>query len=80
MGAMGFRTLTAPQIISRMQKKYGKLGTREVKMSLLRLNYPMYQIMPIEVILRSLTEVQMFLLESPEETREFIEVNLIATP
>ena len=33
--------------------------------------------MPIEVILRSLEEVQMFLLASPEENRELTEVNII---
>ena len=33
--------------------------------------------MPIEFMLRSLEEVQMFLLASPEENRELAEVNLI---
>ena len=33
--------------------------------------------MPIEVMLRSLEEVQMFLLASPEDNRELTEVNLI---
>ena len=33
--------------------------------------------MPIEVMLRSLEEVQIFLLASPEENREFTEVNII---
>ena len=33
--------------------------------------------MPIEVMLRSLEEVQMFLLASLEENRELAEVNLI---
>ena len=77
MGATGFGPLTAPQIISRMQLNYEKYGIGEIKKALLCLNEPMDRNMPIEVMLRSLEEVYMFLLESPEENREFIEVNLI---
>ena len=77
MGATGFGTLTYPQIIARMKQKYGKSGIREIKKALLRLNDPMDQNMPIEVMLRILEEVQMFLLVSPEENREITEVNLM---
>ena len=66
MGATVFVPLTAPQIISRMQLNYGKPGIREIKKALLLLNDPMNCDMPIEVMLRSLEEVQMFLLASPE--------------
>ena len=48
-----------------------------MKKVLVRLNEPMDRNMPIEVILRSLEEVHMFLLASPEEYRELTEVNLI---
>ena len=48
-----------------------------MKKSLLRLNKPMDQNMPIEFLLISLEEVQMFLMVSPEENRELAEVNLI---
>ena len=47
------------------------------KKSLLRLNNPMDQNISIEVTLRSLEEVQIFLLASLEENRELAEVNLI---
>ena len=77
MGATGFGPLTAPQIISRMQSNYGKPGIGEIKKELLRLNEPMDRNMPIEVILKSLEEVQMFLLASPEDNRELAEVHLI---
>ena len=66
MGATVFVPLTAPQIISRMQLNYGKPGIRAIKKALLLLNDPMNCDMPIEVMLRSLEEVQMFLLASPE--------------
>ena len=38
MRATGFRTLTDPQIISRMQHNYGKPEIGEIKKALLRLN------------------------------------------
>ena len=77
MGATGFGTLTALQIILRMQWNYGKPYIMEVKNVLLWLNEPMDCNMPIEVMLRGLEEVQMFLLTSPEENRELTEVKLI---
>ena len=60
-----------------MQLNYGKPGIGDIKKALLRLNEPMDCNMPIEVMLQSLEEVQMFLPESPEENREWTEVSLI---
>ena len=77
MGDTGFGPLTGPQIISRMQLNYGKPGMGEIKKALIRLDDPMDRDIPIEVMLRSLEEVQMFLLASQEENRELSEVNLI---
>ena len=77
MGATGFGKLTAPQIIARMQQKYGNPGIGEIKKALLCLNDPMDLNIPIEVMLISLEEVKMFLLVSPEGNRELTEVNLI---
>ena len=51
MGSMGFNLLTEPQIISRMQLKYGKPGIGEIKKALLFLNNPMDRDIPIEVML-----------------------------
>ena len=69
IGATGFGPITAPQIISCMQLNYRKPGIGEIKKVLLCLNEPMDRNMPIEVILRSLEEVQMFLLAGQEENR-----------
>ena len=69
MGATGFGTITAPQIIARLQQNYGKPVIGDIKKSLFRLNDTMDRNMPIEVMLRSLKEVQMFLLESSKENR-----------
>ena len=62
MGATGFGPLTAPQMISRMQLNYRKPGIGEIKKALLRLNESIDRNMPIDVMLRSLEEVHMFLL------------------
>ena len=77
MGATVFGPLTAPPIISRMQLNYGKPGIGEIKKALLCLNEPMDRNMPIEVMLRSLEEVYMFLRASTEENRELTEVYII---
>ena len=69
MVATGIGTLTSPQIIARMQQNYGKPVIGEIKKDILRLKNPINQNMPIEVMLRSLEEVQMFLLESSKENR-----------
>ena len=52
-----------------MQLNYGKPGIGEIKKALLLLNDPMDRDMLIEVMLRSLEEVKIFLLASPEENR-----------
>ena len=44
-----------------MRLNYGKPGIGEIKKALLRLNEPMDHDMPIEVMLQSLEELQMFL-------------------
>ena len=77
MGATGFGPLTAPQMISCMKLNYGKPGIVDINKELLHLNDLMDSDMQIEVMLRSLEEVQMFLLAIPEENRELTEVNLI---
>jgi hypothetical protein len=73
----GFGTDTPPEILSRFQQNYGKPGYQEIKTALQRLNQPMDRMQPIEVMLRGIEEVQMFLLASPEEGRQLSEVNLI---
>ena len=77
MGATEFGPITAPQMISRMQLNYGKPRIGEIKKALLCLNEPMDCNTPIDVMLRSLEEVHIFILASPEENRELTEVDLI---
>jgi hypothetical protein len=73
----GFGTATPPEILSRFQQNYGKPGYQEIKTALLRLTQPMDRMQPIEVMLRGIEEVQMFLLASPDEGRQLSEINLI---
>jgi hypothetical protein len=73
----GFGTSTPQEILSRFQQNYGRPGYQEIKAALLRLNQPMDRMQPIEVMLRGIEEVQMFLLASPDEGRQLSEVNLI---
>jgi hypothetical protein len=73
----GFGTATPPEILSSFEKNYGKPGFQEIKSALLRLNQPMDRMQPIEVMLRGIEAVQMFLLASPDEGRQLSEVNLI---
>jgi hypothetical protein len=72
----GFGTATPPEVLARFQKNYGKPGYQEIKAALLRLTQPMDRMQPIEVMLRGIEEVQMFLLASPDEGRQLSEVNL----
>jgi hypothetical protein len=66
----GFGIATPPEILSRFQQKYGWPGYQEIKTALLRLNQPMDRMQPIEVILRGIEEVHMFLLASHDEGRQ----------
>ena len=68
MADIGFVPLTAPQIISCIQLNYRNPGIGEIKKSLLCLNDPMDCDMPIEVMMRSLEEVQIFLLARQKRT------------
>ena len=60
-----------------MHLLYGKPSLTELEGALLRLNEPMNRNHPIEVILREIKEVQIFLLANPEEDRQLSEPNLI---
>jgi hypothetical protein len=73
----GFGIAKPPEILARFQQNYGRPGYQEVKSALLRLTQPMDRMQPIEVMLRGIEEVQMFLLASPDEGRQLSEVNMI---
>ena len=64
-------------VLSHIHSLYGKPSLTELEGALLRLNKPMNQINPIEVMLQGIEEVQIFLLSNPEEYRQLSEPNLI---
>eukprot|EP00978_Attheya_sp_CCMP212_P035223 scaffold151845_cov22-Attheya_sp.AAC.1 len=70
----GFGTMTPPEIMTRMRRLYGKATIQELEKQLLILQQPMDRNNPVEVMLRSMEEVQMFLLTDAEENQEMTEV------
>eukprot|EP00978_Attheya_sp_CCMP212_P027416 scaffold91780_cov26-Attheya_sp.AAC.1 len=70
----GFGTMTPPEIMTRMRRFYGKATIQELEKQLLILQQPMDRNNPVEVMLRSIEEVQMFLLADAEENQEMTEV------
>ena len=77
MMATGFGTMTPPEIMARMRRLYGKATIQELENQMLSLQQPMDRNSPVEVMLRGIEEVQMFLLAEPEENQEMTEVQLI---
>ena len=64
-------------VLAHIHSLYGKPSLTELEGALLRLNDPMNRSHPIEVMLRWIEEVQIFLLANPEEDRQPLEPNLI---
>ena len=54
-------------IIARLCQLYGKPILNDVEQALLCMNQPMEQTQPVEVILRGIEEVQMFLLSHKDD-------------
>jgi hypothetical protein len=75
--ANGFGNMTPPEIMTRMRRLYGKATIQELERQLLILQQPMDRNNPVEVMLRAIEEVQMFLLADMEENQEMTEVQLI---
>eukprot|EP00978_Attheya_sp_CCMP212_P035525 scaffold155026_cov54-Attheya_sp.AAC.3 len=77
--ATGFgTTMTPPDIMNRMRWLYGNKATiQELERQLLILQHPMDRNNPVEMMLRGIEEVQMFLLADAEENQEMTEVQLI---
>ena len=67
-----------PDIITRLQCLYGQQILGELYMALLHLNNPMDQNQLVEVMLRAIKEVQMFLLAHPKACQELANKNLIS--
>ena len=77
MGRKGFGTAEPPTILFRLQREYGKPSLHEIDEALRRLNDPMDRDQPIEVMLRAVEEVQLFLLSHPEPDQELPDLALI---
>jgi hypothetical protein len=73
----GFGTMTPPEIMARLRRLYGKATIQELERQLLILQQPMDRNNPVEMMLRGIEEVQMFLLADAEENQEMTEVQLI---
>jgi len=67
MGQRDFGNLTPKQILNQLMLLYGKPSLPELEASLRQLLQPIYRTKPIEVMLRDIKGVQMFLLSNPEE-------------
>ena len=74
----GFGNDEPPDILSRLKRLYGKPSLQELDQALIRLNDPMDRNQPVKVMLRSMEEIQMFLMAHPDGDREMSDVNLIS--
>ena len=77
MADKGFGKYTPVEVLQHLQQRYGLPSYGEIDQAMARLQEPMDRMQPIEVMLRQIEEVQMFLLASPEEGREHSDVTLI---
>ena len=77
LATRGFGNTKPYDVLACIHSLYGKPSLTELEGALLRLNVPMNHSHPIEVMLRGIEEVQIFLLANPEEDRQLSEPNLI---
>ena len=77
LATRGYGNKNPYDVLSHIHSLYGKPSLTELEGALLRLNEPMNRSHPIEVMLRVIEEVQIFLLSNPEEDRQLSETNLI---
>ena len=77
MGRRGFGNELPPAILFRLQAQYGRPTIMETDAALKRLHEPMDRNKPIEVMLRVIEEVQLFLLSHPEPGQELPDNALI---
>ena len=69
LATRGFRNTKTYDVLAHMNLLYEKPSLTELEGALLRLNEPMNHNHPIEVMLRGIEEVQIFLLDNPKEDR-----------
>ena len=77
MGHCRFGNDSPRDILKRLMSLYGKPTNQEMESSLKRLLEPMDRNAPIEIMLRGIEDVQMFLLAHPEGEKEMLETQLI---
>ena len=77
LATRGFVNTNPYNVLAHMHLLYGKPSLTELEGVQLRLNKPMNRSHPIELMLRGIEEVQIFLLTNPEEDRQLFEPNLI---
>ena len=77
LATRGFGNMKPYDVLAHIHSLYGKPILTELEGALLRLNEPMNRSHPIEVMLRGIEEVQIFLLANLEEDRQLLEPNLI---
>mgnify|MGYP000441937942 FL=1 len=78
MGQCRYGNLTPPQIQDQLMLLYGKSSLPELENSLRQLLQPMDRNKPIEVMLREVEAVQIFLLSNPEEEHQMLDVTMIS--
>ena len=62
-----FGTTPPVDIMANLQRLYGKPSYQELDSALLHLNNQMNRMQPVEVMLRGIEEVQIFLLANPDK-------------
>ena len=77
LGQSGFGTDDPPAILSKLRTLYGRPTFHETEQYLLRLLAPMDRTLPVEVMIRDMEEVQLFLAANPDGQQELTEPNLI---
>ena len=77
LSTKGFVTTPPVDILENLQYLYGKPIFQELDATLLRLNDPMNRMKPVEVMLRVIEEVQLFLLSKPDKYIALTEPNPI---
>ena len=77
LATRGFGTTSPVDILSNLHHLYGNPSYQELDAALLRLNEPMNMIQPVEFMLCSIKEVQLFPLVNPDKDHALTEPNLI---
>ena len=77
MTRQGFGNNEPPAILERLKRLYGTPSLQELDQVLLRLHDPMDHNQPVEVMLHTTEEVQMFLMAHPDGYRVLSDVNII---